>query len=327
MKHFNIRKIFKTAKNAAISKERLASGRERLMRSIEMRPIKDLSGLAEQNQMTSFYSNYFFKYMMPILLIVAIVLGGGGTVVASQNDLPGDALYKVKIISENVKEKLTFASAKKAEVKAQAASERVSELTGLVKRDSRPSSKNVIIASARYEKLLKDINELAAGLTPEQKLEIAPLITALVNKNLSELEGVRNSTATSTRGTIDDLVKIIFEMQQKMSNHEGDAIKEEPSIVGLATGTYAEAFILAKDAQKAAIDAKKSLLREKHDNNDAGVMNNEARRKNVDKSASGKENGKENGKDGWKENGSKRPTTSLKVRVEASDDDEDNDIE
>ena len=246
----------------------------------------------------------------------------------------------------------------------------------MVKRDSRPSSKNITIASARYEKLLKDINELAAGLTPEQKLEIAPLITALVNKNLSELEGVRNSTATSTRGTIDDLVKIIFEMQQKMSNHEGDAIKEEPSIVGLkqraankinevsrkvasvkaealeanasasttanvtlaetiladarvkfATGTYAEAFILAKDAQKAAIDAKKSLLREKHDNNDAGVMNNEARRKNVDKSASGKENGKENGKDGWKENGSKRPTTSLKVRVEASDDDEDNDIE
>ena len=47
---------------------------------------------------------------MPIAIIAMLVLllGGGGTIAASQGSLPGDALFPVKVMTENVRGAVTI---------------------------------------------------------------------------------------------------------------------------------------------------------------------------------------------------------------------------
>ncbi len=71
------------------------------------------------------------KYMPLIALIVAFVLGGGGTVAAAQNDLPGEALYGVKLASERVAETFTVGGEAKVEVAAKFAERRAEEIAAL----------------------------------------------------------------------------------------------------------------------------------------------------------------------------------------------------
>lgn len=253
--------------------------------------------------------------MFAAIIAIAVALAGGGTVAASQNDLPGDALYSVKIVSENVRQAFTFSPSAKVEVKASTAAKRARELVELKKRDGAVSAEAVAEATNRYEKLLEEINELSNDLTSEKKMVITPRALELIAASLPELEQLRAALATSTRKDIDTAVRAALATELKLSEEEKDAAKQEPSLIGLkeraenkinevskkvlsvktelallanldasttarialaetlladarvkfATGTYADAFILAKEAQKAAIEAKQSLHRAKLD--------------------------------------------------------------
>src|SRR3989344_8709522 len=68
-----------------------------------------------------------FKYMIAAL-ILALVMGGGGTVAAAQNDLPGEALYGVKLASERVAERLSVAPEARVKLEARFAQRRAEEL-------------------------------------------------------------------------------------------------------------------------------------------------------------------------------------------------------
>lgn len=315
MKHFDIQKSFNAAKKAPVNNEWQALGRAKLVRYVAMQPIKSLSGVAESPHMT-FPLFLKLKPMFALILIAAVVLGGGGTVAASQNDLPGDALYKVKIASENITEALTFSPGSKAERKAEVAAKRVNELVALKKRDGTVSAEAVTAASDRYEVLLASIDSITDKLKPNQKLVINPRVIALITGSVHEWEQIRSSTPTSTREIVDQVVTTALNTELTISEQENDAAKQEPSLIGLkhraenkinevtrkvasvkanfllaststtsstsakmataealladaqvkfATGTYAEAFTLAKQAQRAAIEATQALHRTKHD--------------------------------------------------------------
>lgn len=115
-----------------------------------------------------------FNYMPIIALILAVVLGGGGTVAAAQNDLPGDALYKVKLASEAVAEATVTAGGAAAELnfKAKLASRRAEELQALkenlaaVKEDQKSEveariTQTAQLLAARVEKMDEQIERLA----------------------------------------------------------------------------------------------------------------------------------------------------------------------
>src|SRR3989338_6973658 len=74
-----------------------------------------------------------FKYMIAAL-ILALVMGGGGTVAAAQNDLPGEALYGVKLASERVAERLSVAPEARGKLGARFAQRRAEELDELKAR-------------------------------------------------------------------------------------------------------------------------------------------------------------------------------------------------
>lgn len=70
--------------------------------------------------------------IVTILVVIGMVLGGvGGTVAAAQNDLPGDALYQVKLVSEGLKMDLTQDPLKKMELDLVFAMRRLDEIKEL----------------------------------------------------------------------------------------------------------------------------------------------------------------------------------------------------
>lgn len=74
---------------------------------------------------------YKFKHMPILAIILAVVLGGGGTVAAAQNDLPGDALYGVKLASERVAENFTGGGEARINFEVRLAERRAAEIATL----------------------------------------------------------------------------------------------------------------------------------------------------------------------------------------------------
>jgi len=74
---------------------------------------------------------------MPIVIgaiIVALLAGGGGTAYASQSSLPGDALYPVKLMTEDVQTTVAWNPEKKVEMEIKFANRRLEEVKKLQER-------------------------------------------------------------------------------------------------------------------------------------------------------------------------------------------------
>ena len=110
---------------------------------------------------------------VPKVAIVAVAVGlalfsaGGSTVYASQDSLPGDTLYGVKLVSEQIRVALTFGSSEKTELYLSLAENRIEEMAALA--DS-IRTKDVGKAAEGFEKALgralSEANDSAAGDQP-----------------------------------------------------------------------------------------------------------------------------------------------------------------
>lgn len=132
LEKIKIIKIIKKLRQASIDEGFLKSLRARLEVYISANPVTKLDKerllLTEER---SILSCLIFKFKtMPIPLIIAliVVLSGGGVTMASQASLPGETLYPVKIITENVREAITLNPESKAKLEVRFAAERVAEV-------------------------------------------------------------------------------------------------------------------------------------------------------------------------------------------------------
>ncbi len=95
---------------------------------------------------------------MPIIvgIIIATLLTGGGTAYASQSSLPGDALYPVKLMTEDVQMAAAWNAEKKVEVETKLANRRLEEVQKLQKKLKK---KNGEIKSEVVEKAMERAEE------------------------------------------------------------------------------------------------------------------------------------------------------------------------
>ncbi|MBI4281128.1 hypothetical protein HY628_02945 [Candidatus Uhrbacteria bacterium] len=105
-----------------MSEGRFQAIEARIMERVRSSPLPRLS----------FWKSFFiFNRIpsMPLLLALALFFGlSGGTVLAAQNDMPGEVLYPVKLWSEAARERLTFTPEKKIELLLQFHERRIAEL-------------------------------------------------------------------------------------------------------------------------------------------------------------------------------------------------------
>ncbi len=78
-------------------------------------------------QRSSIFSSLIFMRTMPIILVIALILGGGVSI-ASEQALPGDALYAVKVgVNENIQTFFAFSTAARADLETKLAARRLEE--------------------------------------------------------------------------------------------------------------------------------------------------------------------------------------------------------
>ena len=140
-----------------------------------------------------------------ISIIMAIVLAvsalGGGTVYASQDSLPGDALYPVKTGTEQVRLVLTPGDAAKVDLQLTFASSRLEEMTGLVEKGK---PEKISIAVNGYERAIAMVIEKleegsGEGLDSADMSELVALATSI---HLDVLDDIMDNVPEEAQGDI-----------------------------------------------------------------------------------------------------------------------------
>ena len=130
MKDKDLIKNLKKLKEIPVKREFLASLQNDLKKYMEFFPIR--KGIKVRvPEASPFFGLPIFK-AVSFALIVILVFGGGGTVFASQKSLPGDILYPIKTLTENLQETLTFDSQKKAYLYTRLAEKRIGEIKNIL---------------------------------------------------------------------------------------------------------------------------------------------------------------------------------------------------
>jgi hypothetical protein len=117
------------------------------------------------------------RWLIPVTAVFAVLVAGTGTVFAANSSLPDQALYGVKLFTENARLAMTSSAAGKAQLNAEFADERVNEI--------------IIMA----DKGKVDQVERAAGLLNNNLTEIAKLIKPV--EETATAETMTAGTATS----------------------------------------------------------------------------------------------------------------------------------
>lgn len=100
------------------------------------------------------------RWAVVVVTVLVVVLFGGGTVLAadSENTLPGNPLYAVKIATENVRLALSSSDATKARVYATLVDRRVAEIEQLIERGKTELAQRAL---ARLRSYLASISRLS----------------------------------------------------------------------------------------------------------------------------------------------------------------------
>ncbi|OGL64533.1 hypothetical protein A3F52_02460 [Candidatus Uhrbacteria bacterium RIFCSPHIGHO2_12_FULL_47_11] len=194
-----------------------------------------------------------FKYMI-VALILALVLGGGGTVAAAQNDLPGDALYGVKLASERVAERLVRSEETKVALDAKFADRRADEIVALeVKADAAVKS-GALQDAEKFEKHMdRTAEQLKARITHSQErlaalkakdtessLKASAKLESRIDLWESKLAAVESATSreelkaklAEVRGKVKELRAAFEKVQDEAADENGAKGRDEQSATG-----------------------------------------------------------------------------------------------
>lgn len=225
--------IFKTVRKQPVDTTWIASWRTTLEKHVADHPITRVQH-QEHTQHANPFSSLFLqlKPMIPLILAIAVVLGGGSTAaIASQNDVPGEALYNIKLATEEVREAMTFSKEKKAELKAQLAIRRADELTNLVGQDAENVSGELVAETAkRYSKLVHEVKNLTKDFSAEARLALAPGLAKRISETAEKLETTQEELGETTTTELDEALEDAVEAEDEILESEKTAAEEEPAL-------------------------------------------------------------------------------------------------
>ncbi len=133
MKNKDLIKQLKNFKKSSVNKSSLDSIEKNLkeyMAFYSPESEKELTATPEINRVRMFNSP-LLKFAS-IVIIIGLILGGGKAVYAS---LPGETLYPIKLITEDLQEMVIFNQNKKAEFEIHLAEKRIKEIESLEKKE------------------------------------------------------------------------------------------------------------------------------------------------------------------------------------------------
>jgi hypothetical protein len=141
--------------------------------------------------------------LIAILLAIIILGTGVGVAYASDDSLPGDTLYPIKIVVEKLQMLLTFDDANEAQLQISFAQRRIGEMKVLAERGG---FEDIQTAAEGYQSLLNITNETLRGMVlagDPRTAEIGSLVEETLFYDTLILTGLKDIVPTDLQGTID----------------------------------------------------------------------------------------------------------------------------
>lgn len=189
--------------------------------------------------MPKFLSNR--KGIIPLVVIVAagIISSSGVTIAASQGSVPGDALYPVKKVTENVRVATAFSKQNKAEVHIAIAEEKVKEIEKLEEKGKTDkiaeAAQNLKNSQDQALELTQEINaegqnvdELVERLEVQTKLQQV-VITRISPKISIQIGETLRKSLEQFRKELGVVVESVEEDGPEDSNEKEDSDQQETS--------------------------------------------------------------------------------------------------
>lgn len=177
------------------------------------------------------FSSLVLKPVLVFGTILCLIFGGGFlTAQAAKTALPGDLLYPIKLIIENVKVKISSQSAK-SKLQAEFVCNRAEELSQIVGDNNNPLEKKEMVVKM-VDKLQAQVVNVKSGLDKIKQIE--------PNQMAAAAEAISQKTLESE--------KILIEAKQKLAGGpEGEESKEMVKAIDAAVKDVREASVLAAE--------------------------------------------------------------------------------
>lgn len=212
---FNIKNTFKELKNKDIPKDALLRQRKRLEAYMLVHPM-------HVHPKVSVFQSFALKPALALLTIMLVFSSTGGVVFASQNSLPGEGLYPVKIVSEEVRAHLALSKDAKFRYRSKLAEKRLEEvekIIALTDKDEEKREKHVSIAMRRYEHHVDRLNGIAEKFAeqnrpkdPERAFEAVHRVLGIHARLLESA----TSTNDESNATVAAYAKGAIDLEEKL---------------------------------------------------------------------------------------------------------------
>lgn len=159
------------------------------------RPINWMQKTLSKIYSTNQERRLMFGPIAIILMIAALLFGGGGvTVAAAQSAQPDDALYAVKLASEDVRMQLTLDPKSQADLVLSLAQRRAQEIQSMVTAGEVPPEE----VQTRYQAEVEQAVQIAAGLPTDNAVQALEKIQERLRtqqQDLTQLDKFKNDHA------------------------------------------------------------------------------------------------------------------------------------
>lgn len=193
-----IKKIIKKFRTIPIDLAWLKQSQEQMIEFMEINPVRKIE-LDRRIMAQGFFYNFKLLILKPMpIAIIAIIISlatGSGVVTASQNSLPTDALYPIKIATEQIQEAMTFDNNKKVDLSVKLAEKRLEEIKQMQTKEQVPTQA-IEETLIKYEKYLTNAQNQLANISGNNTA-LKTIATAVKYENSLERQQEKLAILTS----------------------------------------------------------------------------------------------------------------------------------
>lgn len=211
------KKIIKSAKGILLSTEEKQNIWKNVDFYVKENPVqKSHPQKSQQQRFLSIFSPYFIHSQRAVAFALVVVIAfGGGTTLLAQTALPNNALYSIKLATEDMRFWFVFSAQSKAYFDTARAGERLDEAKKLaVRGELDTTSKNII--QENFNKHVKSVQQQIARIEANNDLKMA----IDVSKNLEE--SLKEHSASLTK--VDRTQKSETKIKAKAKSLETDTV-------------------------------------------------------------------------------------------------------
>lgn len=240
MKKFKIIENIRKLKEISVNSDWLTNGQKNLQSFMAENPVRNFEPDRRSWQEGVFKKLILKPMPIAIIAIIASLITGSGIVTASQNSLPTDRLYPVKLIMEKVEEATTFNKIKKVELQTKLATNRLEEIKQL-QLQGRATKIIVEDNLQKYQGSLTKAQVYLANINTDKEISLPKVIE--VSKNLeNEINSQGSFIATIEAGAPVEYKTVLSQKRESVLASSPaipilSAVSTVPSVVSTVTST------------------------------------------------------------------------------------------